>query len=107
MSVPLPRRFTVDEYYRMTAAGVLGRDERVELIEGEVIAMAAIGSRHASAVAKLNRVFSRGVGDRGLIQVYREPNPAGYRDARTHRRGEIVHPLAFPDLDIAVHAIVP
>jgi hypothetical protein len=43
-------RLTVDEYYRMAEAGVFAPDARVELIEGEVIDMAAIGTRHASAV---------------------------------------------------------
>ncbi|MDN5362881.1 MAG: hypothetical protein PWP70_1928, partial [Moorella sp. (in: firmicutes)] len=31
------RRFTVDEYYQMARAGILGEDDRVELIEGEII----------------------------------------------------------------------
>ena len=38
--------FTVDDYYAMAHAGILGEDDRVELIEGEVIQMAPIGSRH-------------------------------------------------------------
>jgi Uma2 family endonuclease len=70
MLVPLPRRrFTVDEYYRMAEAGILGAGERVELIEGEIIEMAAIGSRHASTVKRLNRLLIWGVGDRGVVQV--------------------------------------
>jgi len=40
---PEPYRFTVDEYHRMAEAGLLGEDERVELIGGEIIAMAADG----------------------------------------------------------------
>lgn len=43
-------RVTVDEYYRMGEAGVLAPDARVELIEGEVIDLAPIKSRHAWAV---------------------------------------------------------
>ena len=34
---PSPRRFTVREYYRMGEAGILSEDDRVELIEGEII----------------------------------------------------------------------
>src|SRR5437870_6227396 len=48
-----PRLFTVAEYYRMTEAGIFGEDDRVELIEGEVVAMSPIGSRHAACVERL------------------------------------------------------
>lgn len=66
----LPRhRLTVEEYHRMGEAGVLAPDARVELIEGEVIDMAPIGSRHASAVNRLARVFFAAVGDRAIVQV--------------------------------------
>ena len=34
---PKTRKFTVAEYYRMGEAGILGPDERVELIEGEIV----------------------------------------------------------------------
>lgn len=44
------RRFTVDDYYRMAAAGVFREDERVELIDGEIIEMSPAGSRHAGGV---------------------------------------------------------
>jgi Uma2 family endonuclease len=43
-------RITVDEYYRMAEVGLLAPDARVELIEGEIIDMAPIGSRHAAVV---------------------------------------------------------
>ena len=33
---PTRRLFTVNEYYRMAEAGILGEDDRVELIEGEL-----------------------------------------------------------------------
>jgi len=64
-----PRRFTVDEYYRMAEVGILDPRERVELIEGEIVRMAAVGSRHAGCVKRLNRLFSRGVGDQALVQI--------------------------------------
>jgi hypothetical protein len=40
-------RFTVEEYYRMAEVGVLAPDARVELIEGEIIDMASMGSWHS------------------------------------------------------------
>ncbi|MCU0543809.1 MAG: Uma2 family endonuclease [Oscillatoriaceae cyanobacterium Prado104] len=59
MSVKMQRRlFTVQEYHLMAEAGVFSPDDRVELIEGEIIVMAAIGTRHASCVKRLVRRFS-------------------------------------------------
>jgi Uma2 family endonuclease len=58
MSVQTQRRlFTVKEYHLMSEAGVFGDNDRVELIEGEIIQMAAIGTRHASCVKRLIAVF--------------------------------------------------
>jgi Uma2 family endonuclease len=53
MALPAKRLFTVDEYYRMAEAGILGEDDRVELIEGEIVQMAPIGPRHANRVNRL------------------------------------------------------
>jgi Uma2 family endonuclease len=51
------KRFTVDEYHRLASAGVLAAGDRVELVEGELIQMAPIGSLHAGLVARLDRIF--------------------------------------------------
>ena len=60
MSAELQRRqFTVDEYYRMAAAGVLKPDDRLELIEGEIIKMIPIGSPHAACVSRLDHLLQR------------------------------------------------
>src|SRR3990172_6486035 len=49
MAVHLLRRvFTVEEYHWMVDAGILREDDRVELLEGEIVEMTPIGSRHAS-----------------------------------------------------------
>ena len=43
----LPRRaFTVDDIRRMVEAGVIAEDERIELIEGDIVVMSAEGYAH-------------------------------------------------------------
>jgi Uma2 family endonuclease len=65
-----PRRLlTVDEYHRMGEAGILTDDDRVELIEGELVAMAPVGSEHIAATNALNRLLVLAVGDRGIVSV--------------------------------------
>jgi Uma2 family endonuclease len=63
------RRFTVDDYYRMAEAGILREDDRVELIEGEVVEMPPIGSAHAGTVDHLATLLGRAVADRAIVRV--------------------------------------
>ena len=83
MSHQMARRwFTVNEYYRMAETGILTEDDRVELIEGEVITMSPIGSRHAACVGRLTELLSQ-VKNRAIVWVqnpirinnYSEPEP--------------------------------
>ncbi len=53
-SEPEPYRFTVEEWHRLGEAGIFHEDDRVELLDGEIIIMSPIGSRHALAFALLN-----------------------------------------------------
>ncbi|NJN46109.1 MAG: Uma2 family endonuclease [Candidatus Competibacteraceae bacterium] len=52
------RRWTVAEYHRMGEVGLLRDDERMELIEGNIIEIAPIGSEHAGHLNDLNRYFA-------------------------------------------------
>jgi len=172
---PAARRFTVDEYYRMVNLGIIAPEERVELIEGEILEMSPIGSDHASKVDRLAAYLWPAVGQRAIVrvqspirlgiarepqpdiallrprpdfyaaahpaapdilllvevaetsadydrsvkgplyaahgipeywlvnlperqvEVYRDPSPDGYRDARVAGAGDAIVPLAFPD----------
>ncbi|HVH68119.1 MAG TPA: Uma2 family endonuclease [Gemmatimonadales bacterium] len=70
MAMPLTtHRFTVAEYQRMGEAGVFREDDRVELIDGQVVEMSPIGPRHAACVDRLTRVFSQRLGDRAVVRV--------------------------------------
>lgn len=51
-------RFTVDEYFRLSEAGVFD-DRRVELLDGRIYRMHAQANSHRAAVAKCNILFSR------------------------------------------------
>lgn len=62
-------RLTVADYYRMAEAGVLPPDARVELIDGEVIDRAPIGTRHHAAMLRLSRQLQLSVGERALVSV--------------------------------------
>lgn len=74
---------SVDEYYLMAQGGVLRKDARVELIEGEVIEMSPIRKRHAGCALRLNRLLNRGVDDLAFVSVqspvgideFSEPQP--------------------------------
>jgi hypothetical protein len=81
---PTRRPFDVDAYYRMAEAGLLGDPRRVELIDGEIFDMAAIGSPHAEVTNRLARLFTRALRDEAaLVNVqnplrlddYNEPEP--------------------------------
>jgi len=84
MSVQIERKwFSVDDYYRMAEAGILSEDDRVELIEGEVIKMSPIGKFHAACVKRLNELFTFLVGRTATVSVkdpirlndFSEPQP--------------------------------
>ena len=68
----------------MAEAGVLSENDRVELVEGEVIEMSPIGSRHAACVGRLTELLGRLATDVAIVWVqnpvrvddYSEPVPA-------------------------------
>src|SRR3954467_5927907 len=44
--LPPRRAFNVDDIRRMIEAGVIGEDEKIELVEGEIVVMAAKSYAH-------------------------------------------------------------
>jgi Uma2 family endonuclease len=63
------RRFTVDEYHRMACAGILTEDDRVELLDGEIVQMPPIGPGHSGSTIFLTRLFMRLFGDDAEVSV--------------------------------------
>jgi len=70
MAIQNPKRLiSVDDYHRMAEDGLFAQDERVELIEGEIVEMTAIGDSHAHRVRSLNLQFHRRFLDRVIVDV--------------------------------------
>jgi Uma2 family endonuclease len=68
----LPRRaFTVSDVLRMVEVGLIAEDERIELIDGELIPMSPKGNRHELLQARLYRAWSRIIGDD--LELSQEP----------------------------------
>ena len=55
----LPGPFTVDAYHRLGELGILDEDDRVELLDGQIVEMTPIGGAHAACVIRLTDLFSR------------------------------------------------
>ena len=62
-------RFTVDEYLALGAAGILAKEERIELLDGVIIQMAPIGNRHQHSVDWLADLLQASIGRRAMVQV--------------------------------------
>jgi Uma2 family endonuclease len=76
-------RISVADYYRMGEAGIFSEDDRIELIEGDIIDMAPIGSPHSGAVTRIANLFAHSVGKSVVVSVrnpihlddFSEPQP--------------------------------
>jgi Uma2 family endonuclease len=75
MDVPAPQipgvpagRVSTEQYLRLIVDGVLGPDDRVELLEGVVVSMAAQNAPHASGVARAYRALFLAVGDGAVLR---------------------------------------
>jgi Uma2 family endonuclease len=67
--LPPRRAFTAEDIGRMVATGVLGEDERVELIEGDLVVMAAKGIAHERVKNALNMAIVRVAPDELVVGV--------------------------------------
>ena len=77
------RPFSVEEYDRMFEAGILRREDRVELLEGEILEMSPIGSRHAACVDRANALMLPPLLGKSIVRIqgpiklgdYSKPQP--------------------------------
>jgi Uma2 family endonuclease len=94
------RRFTADEYHWMARVGILGPNDRVELLDGAIIEMPPISPEHAATVNGFNEHFLSRFGDVAQVRVrnpiridtFGEPQP----DVVLVRRRADSYRLAHP-----------
>lgn len=94
-----PHRFTVDEFHRMTETGILSPDDRVELINGEIIAMTPMGPRHASRTRVIYRRLERLLGNEAVVSMQLPVNLGSaepYPDVSVARWREDLYEEAHP-----------
>jgi Uma2 family endonuclease len=79
----IKRRFTADDYQRMGQTGILSSQDRVELIDGEVVAMSPIGPRHSACIDRATRMLVLLLRENAIVRIqssvrldrYNEPEP--------------------------------
>jgi Uma2 family endonuclease len=80
---PTRTRITTNRYQMMVAAGVLTKYDRIELIEGDMLDMAPIGTKHSAITSRLNELFVLAVARSATVVVggpvnlgdFSEPQP--------------------------------
>ncbi|MEH2095324.1 Uma2 family endonuclease [Nostoc sp.] len=68
MSLTTAKRFTIAEYHRLAELGFFEENNRVELIKGEIIQMAAKSTAHSVCKTRLDRELYKLVSDRATLR---------------------------------------
>ncbi len=67
---PVRKHLTdIHEWRKLGEANIFPPDSRIELIEGEIIEMAPVGSHHSSHLKRINKLFSSLVMDMAIVAV--------------------------------------
>src|SRR5579859_7215942 len=64
------RAFSTADYHRMAEVGILGEDDRVELIDGEVRLTSPYSTAHVAIVLRYNAFLSPQVGKAAIASVH-------------------------------------
>jgi Uma2 family endonuclease len=94
-------QWSVEEYQKLGEVGIFHEDDRVELLNGDIVIMAPIGIRHMKAVRRLNNILAKKYGDRCLVDVQ---NPVMI-DGRSVPQPDIL--LLRPSADTRNSAPIP
>jgi Uma2 family endonuclease len=69
-AIPMPHwRFSLADYELMIETGILTEDDRVELIQGEIVEMSPIGAKHVACVNDISHLLNRRAGNDVIVQV--------------------------------------
>jgi len=66
-TTPTRKKFTVEEYHQLGELGIIGPDERTELIDGDIMLMAPMGILQFGCLIRLNRIFSKRLNDSAFV----------------------------------------
>jgi len=68
MDPAAPPSWTAEQYLGLVDEGMLGPDDRVELLEGVIVSMAPHDVPHAAGVSRTQLALYRAVGDRAVVR---------------------------------------
>ena len=71
------KRWSTEDYHKLSEFGLLGLDERTELIDGQITVMAAKGVPHVGAVRLLALQLDRFLRDQDFIVIAQDPVQLG------------------------------
>ena len=66
---PLKKLFNVDDYHRMESAGILSPEDRVELIDGEIIELSPVGKIHRARVMRITKILMFALNDKANVSI--------------------------------------
>src|SRR5579859_3275038 len=70
MALQLPRhKFTSDEYQQLGRLGIFTEDDRVELLDGDIVEMSPLGPRHVRSVNRLTMMLAPRLVGQAIVQV--------------------------------------
>src|SRR5258708_8051932 len=118
---PTRTRITTNRYQMMVATGVLTKYDRIELIEGDMLDMAPMGTKHSAITSRLNEVFvlavsrSATVGSGGPVNLgeFSQPQPdlmllkrpADFYRGKTPQAAAVPLPIRCPPTPFASYPL--
>lgn len=63
------KRFRVEDFYKMTRAGILPEEHGWEVIDGRLVDKMTIGTKHTSTVKRLNEILKENLGKTVNISI--------------------------------------